>query len=799
VALTLLIYQKLEGKSKMPKLIVLYLGKGDLQQGFPTVTAQFWESEELTPMQFTGSLPAIPSLDKIYQRWQLLYESLYNNLAWRRTTAHPEFEIDEEDEEITNISHVEFQDVSQDLKNQLNRWLSSDSFLSIERKLRTNLTPNDEIRLILVTENSNTLKLPWSLWDFLSDYPKAEISLSPPEYARSLKRNTNRAKKKFKILSILGNSSGIDVNQDQQILKQLPNSDITFLIEPKSQQLCDQLWTSEWDILFFAGHSSSQGKGCIQINSEESLTIERLKYGLKKAISSGLKLAIFNSCDGLGLAQDLADLHIPQVIVMREPIPDKVAQEFLKHFLASFAKGKSLYLSVREAREKLQGLEAEFPCATWLPVICQNPAEIPPNWQELHGKTNPIQLLPNRHQLRLILLCSLVSTLLVAGFRFFGLLSPIELSTFDALMRSRKIEKPDDRLLIVTITADDIQAQNKEARFGSLSETTLSKLLQKLEKHQPTAIGLDIYRDYPSPKPELAKQLRQNHRLIGICKRPDANDDPIGTLPPPEMPNSQLGFSDFVQDYDGAVRRHLLFITPSTTSRCTAAYAFSTRLALQYLQTKNILPEFTPDGNLKLGKKIFPSISDRTGGYQSVDAAGSQILLNYRAMTDPQMLAQRVTLGDLLGDKVNPKAIQNRIILIGSVAPSAGDYWSTPYGAGSSNQIFGVLVHAHMVSQILSNVLDGRPLLWVWSSGGEFAWIACWAIIGGFIAWRFSRLIIMGTVVLISVIILIGLCWMLLNYGGWIPLASPAIALFLTNGTVVILLLKKKNYLEQIK
>jgi CHASE2 domain-containing sensor protein len=799
VALTLLIYQKLEGKSKMPKLIVLNLGKGDLQQGFPTVTAQFWESEELTPMQFTGSLPAIPSLDKIYQRWQLLYESLYNNLAWRRSTAHPEFEIDEEDEEITNISHVEFQDVSQNLKNQLNRWLSSDSFLSIERKLRTNLTPKDEIRLILVTENSKTLKLPWSLWDFLSDYPKAEISLSPPEYARSLKRNTNRVKKKFKILSILGNSSGINVNQDQQILKQLPDSDITFLIEPKSQQLCDQLWTSEWDILFFAGHSSSQGKGCIQINSEESLTIDQLKYGLKKAISSGLKLAIFNSCDGLGLAQDLADLHIPQVIVMREPIPDKVAQEFLKHFLASFAKGKSLYLSVREAREKLQGLEAEFPCATWLPVICQNPAEIPPNWQDLHGKKNPIQLLPNRQQLRLILLCSLVSTLLVGGFRFFGLLSPIELSTFDILMRSRKIEKPDDRLLIVTITADDIQAQNKEARFGSLSETTLNKLFQKLEKHQPTAIGLDIYRDYPSPKPELAKQLRQNHRLIGICKRPDAQDDPIGTLPPPEMPNSQLGFSDFVQDYDGAVRRHLLFITPSTTSRCTAAYAFSTRLALQYLQTKNILPEFTPDGNLKLGKKIFPSISDRTGGYQSVDAAGSQILLNYRAMADPQMVAQRVTLGDLLGDKVNPKAIQNRIILIGSVAPSAGDYWSTPYGAGSSKQIFGVLVHAHMVSQILSNVLDGRPLLWVWSGGGEFAWIACWAIIGGFIAWRFSRLIIMGTAVLISVIILIGLCWVLLNYGGWIPLASPAIALFLTNGTVVILLLKNKNYLEQIR
>ncbi|MBD2772935.1 CHASE2 domain-containing protein [Iningainema tapete] len=781
----------------MHRLVVLNLGKGDLQQGFPTVTAQFWESEELTPMQFTGSLPAIPSLDGIYQRWQLLYEALYNNLAWRKSTAHPEFEIDEEDDEISHVSYSEFQEVSQNLQTQLNCWLSSHSFLAIERKLRTYLTPKDEFRLIIVTQDGKTLKLPWCLWDFLSDYPKVEISLSPPEYTRSLKENKKRVKK-IKILSILGNSSGIDINQDRQILQQLPDSDITFLIEPKSSELNEQLWKSEWDILFFAGHSSSQGKGCIQINAEESLTIEQLKYALKKAISHGLKLAIFNSCDGLGLARDLADLHLPQVIVMREPIPDKVAQEFLKHFLASFATGKSLYLSVREAREKLQGLEAEFPCATWLPVICQNPAEIPFTWQDLYEQKNPLKLLPNRQQLRSILLCSLVNTLLVAGIRFLGLLSPIELSAFDMLMRSRIHEKPDDRLLIVTVTSEDIQSQDLEPRFGSLSDTTLSKLLQKLEKHQPLAIGLDIYRDYPSRKPELALQLRQSKSLIGICKRPDIKDDPTGTLPSPEIPQTQLGFSDFVQDYDGAVRRHLLFMTPSTTSRCTAAYALSTQLAFRYLQAKNILPEFTPEANLKLGKNIFPSIGNRTGGYQSVDAAGSQVLLNYRAMTDPQMVAQRVTLRDILDDKVNPLAIQNRIILIGIVDKSAGDYWATPYGAGSSNKLPGVLVHAHMVSQILSHVLDKRPLLWVLSGEKEFAWIACWAVLGGFIAWRFSRLKIIGTVVIISVIILYGSCWLLVNSGGWIPLVPSAISLLLTNGTVVILLLRQ-NQLEQIK
>ena len=114
------------------------------------------------------------------------------------------------------------------------------------------------------------------------------------------------------------------------------------------------------------------------------MTIKELKYALKKAVTKGLKIAIFNSCDGLGLAGELSDLKIPQILVMREPVPDKVAQEFLKYFLTAYARGESLYLAVREARAKLQGLEDKYPCASWLPLIVQNPGEIPPTWQQFN-------------------------------------------------------------------------------------------------------------------------------------------------------------------------------------------------------------------------------------------------------------------------------------------------------------------------------------------------------------------------------------------------------------------------------
>jgi hypothetical protein len=72
-------------------------------------------------------------------------------------------------------------------------------------------------------------------------------------------------------------------------------------------------------------------------------------------------------------------------------VPDLVAQEFVKHFLEAFSGGQSFYLAVRYARLRLQGLEDEFPAASWLPVICQNPTQDSLSWQQLCNKTKILQ------------------------------------------------------------------------------------------------------------------------------------------------------------------------------------------------------------------------------------------------------------------------------------------------------------------------------------------------------------------------------------------------------------------------
>lgn len=110
---------------------------------------------------------------------------------------------------------------------------------------------------------------------------------------------------------------------------------IETLVATSSSKLNNQLWEQNWDILFFVDHSSTEDgyrQGQLALSETESIAIEQLKYGLENAIKHGLKLAIFNSCDGMGLVNELASLQIPAVIAMRERVPVKSLKSFWNIF-----------------------------------------------------------------------------------------------------------------------------------------------------------------------------------------------------------------------------------------------------------------------------------------------------------------------------------------------------------------------------------------------------------------------------------------------------------------------------------
>lgn len=793
----------------MSKLVILNLGKGNLDSGFSFVTVQLFSENSVSERiqkgdnsqwkQFQGNLPANPTLIDLCRRWQLLYELIYEsryiNVGLRQSQPRDE-DIKIDDADVTHFSDVDFYKVSYELQKEIDIWLDAEEFRHIDRQLRMQLNIDDEIRFIIQSEDILIRKLPWHLWRFFSDYSKAEVGLSSIEFETKIRLKNHTPK--VKILAILGDSQGIDIDTDRRILESLPSAKTVFLVEPKHSELDTLLWDDQgWNILYFAGHSYSKHEnntGYIHINKDENLNINYLNNALKKALSNGLEIAIFNSCDGLGLAQKLDDLHIPQIIVMREKVPDKVAQEFLKHFLINFAQSQSFYLSVRQAREKLQGLESEFPGASWLPVICQNPAEISPLWENLRGDNQELnKYVPSLNKFKInyktALIVSFIVTSLVTIIRGFGILQFWEMKAFDHLMQMRSPEPEDSRLLIVGADEKDIRT------YGyPLPDAVINRLLDKLQQYQPAAIGLSIVRDSPVPINDavshqaLINHFYKNHNLMAVCALNNSPEQSIA--PPSQSPEIPVGFVDLYDDQqqtnnqEKIVRRYLLSRSEnpiSEASPCTTKYSFAWQLAYQYLNAKKI-PVATFKDDWRFGAFVIKRLDKSSGGYQNLDARGNQLLINYRHTLDPIHIAQQVTLRDILngdGDRFNPAWVKNRVVLIGVVSASIKDPHQTPEG-----EMRSLYIHAHVVSQLLSTVEDHRPLLWWLPKWSETLWIFCWSLTGSIVVWRVQISLHRGLALGICSAILYGICWSIFSLGGWIPLIPGIIALIAPWGVI---------------
>nr|WP_242046889.1 CHASE2 domain-containing protein [Fischerella sp. FACHB-380] len=767
-------------QSPMTKLIVLKLD-GDFNQGF-RVTLEIGSEGERPETEIIGNLPSATEVALMYSDWQSIYRSLSKaTRVIKLKRARIDGSLKKQREECRQQAS--------ELCDRLNIWLRAEPFFPIREKWLEKVSTTEEVRLIIRAENYQLWQLPWQEWDLLERYSQVEIGLSTLESEFSPKAEKSPIRNQLKILAILGNSEGIQVEQDRQQLLNLPNAEITFLVEPQRQELNDQLWEQHWDILFFAGHSQTEGeKGRIYLNQTDSLTLNELRYALQKAVTNGLQLAIFNSCDGLGLARELKQLHIPEMIVMREPVPDMVAQAFLKYFLQAFANSKSLYTAVQQARQRLQGLEDEFPCASWLPVICQNPAAKPLIWVGQRRRTNPRSFI--WRSLRTVLATSLVVTSLLMGVRSQGFLQKWELASYDYLLRQRPPEEADSRLLIVGADEEDIRKYKYP-----LPDGILARLITKLEQYQPVAIGLDIFRDQPVlPGHDLlVSQLEQNQHLIIVCTLGNTTKNSIA--PPPKSPASQLGFNDLEVDHQSdTIRRQLLSRTSNPTSSlspCKTPYAFSLQLAGRYLKANKIPVSITVDKDWQFGKVVFRRLQSHSGGYQNLDARGNQILINYRAHSQ---IARRISIEEILTGKFEPEWINNKVVLIGVSAASVQDNHTTPYG-----KMRGLDIHAHVVSQILSAVENQRPLIWWLPQWGDALWILAWSVIGGVSVLLVRSQYLRQTESTIHLVVALSItspclywiCLRFLIHGYWLPFIPTALALLLTGVVIAYIPLPK--------
>ncbi|MGK7888832.1 MAG: CHASE2 domain-containing protein [Leptolyngbyaceae cyanobacterium] len=454
----------------------------------------------------------------------------------------------------------------------------------------------------------------------------------------------------------------------------------------------------------------------------------------------------------------------------------------------------------------------------WTPVTDLPPSVLPPSVlsppaaptsESPNGKSNAAKRLMPWWQRRWQLwgqamASSVVVTASVMGLRLLGLLQSSELQAFDQLMQWRSPEPPDDRIVLVTIDSNDIAYQNAQGwvRQGSLADEALAQLLDKLDQYNPRLVGLDIYRPSsdlgidPSRDVSFREALSQYDNLIAVCAVGGGDQSHPAIDPPLEVPLERIGFSNIPYDVDGQVRRHLLGMTPDAT--CNTSQSLSSQLVFRYLDdiradtddrgTLRINDEGIDigleDGILVIGGRSYPAVNRRRiGGYQhpdSINDGGYQILLNYRSrpsLSTQIPLSQFLTSGH---DNILANLISDRIVLIGTIDRSYGDYHATPYGT-----LPGVMIQAHMVSQMLSAVLDDRPLLWGLPPWADGLWVFGWSALASIVVivgrspWHYGG----GMIAL--VLGLTGISFLFLLQGGWVPLVPAAISLLLTLGAMI--------------
>ena len=368
------------------------------------------------------------------------------------------------------------------------------------------------------------------------------------------------------------------------------------------------------------------------------------------------------------------------------------------------------------------------------------------------------------------LLIGLLVFFSVLGLRLAGSFEAFELGVYDWCLRLRPEAPVDARLVLITITEDDIRQQGT----WPLSDATIARALETLAGHRPRAIGLDIYRDLQVPPGHDAFEatLVSHPNIVTVMKFGLTAET---SVPPPAVlrDTEQVGFADHIVDPGGIVRRGLLILDDGHNT----FYSLALRLALLYLQMENIglHSDATHPQYLRLGRSTIRPFEANDGSYVQADARGYQFLLDFEG---GHRAFPTFSLTSLLADQVSSSAIRDKVVLIGTTALSVKDVFYTPYSRGpqADQQLSGVALHAHNVSQLLRGALAGQDSITSATDQQEALWLLLWSVLGAVAAlwirspWRLVLLAIGGIVVLG----LAGYCALL--YSWWIPVIPPVLA-----------------------
>ncbi|MFK8186461.1 MAG: CHASE2 domain-containing protein [Phormidesmis sp.] len=357
----------------------------------------------------------------------------------------------------------------------------------------------------------------------------------------------------------------------------------------------------------------------------------------------------------------------------------------------------------------------------------------------------------------------------------FGLLEGLEIGVADYFARLKSFDKKiDDRILVITVGEDDLT----KAGQWPMSDKTMAELVREISRYEPSAIGLDIYRNFlvEPGSDELIRVFENTPNVIGI-ERVVGESVPAH---PKLVELDQTAASDLIVDEDGKVRRGLLS-TFNTSNEVKET--LGTVLAMNYfLHARDISVEILDEEGptLALGKGIVQPFTKNAGGYVNADEGGFQVLLNYQGNYEK---FESIPMSDVLAGKLTEDMVKGRLVFVGATAVSLNDWFATPVGG---DQVAGVYMHAHLASQLMDVALEGKSFLRTVPDIVEWLWTSVWIVLSVLVSRSVlysgslkSELSIWQMIVRMAVVngglVTTGFTFFVL--GWWMPLVLPMAAM----------------------
>lgn len=384
-------------------------------------------------------------------------------------------------------------------------------------------------------------------------------------------------------------------------------------------------------------------------------------------------------------------------------------------------------------------------------------------------------------------------TICILLLRYLGIFQPLEWAALDRSFQLRPEEPPSSPITIITIDEPSLQ------KLGSwpMADDKFADLLNKIARYKPRAIGLDLYRDLPIQpgNKELVDAYKSIPNLVGTELLSKSKN--IRVRAAKELSKQdKAGFNNILSDADGKVRRSLLYWHIDGQRH----QSFALKLALIYLKSEGITPKKAKNNQeyLRLGKAVFPRFQSNDGGYIEEDDGGYQVLFNFpkpgcqKSGEQGEYCAfRKVSLTDLLKSRVPEDSLRDllhdRIVLIGSTAPSNSNRFSIPYSntfTGATKEIVGIELQAYFISGLITSALTGRPQIQVWSEFIECLFVFFWAYVGAFIKNRAYYPLRSFVGVLYFCLLIFELSYVAFIFGWWIP-AIPSLFSLLGSAAVI--------------